>query len=121
MQILAERLLMADRLCFAVRLHRSAVDAVRHRVQVVAVGIPHRADQNVERQICQVADRRDPKPGEAFGSLWTNPPHRPDRERPQELLLGAWRHQLHPEPRLNGAADHRWLCRLRRQLGDQFR
>ena len=119
-EIGGEGLLVADRLGRTVRLDRARVDPVGHRVEVVTVGLPHRVDQDLERQVGQVANGGDAEATQALRGPGTDPPQSPDREGSQETSLAAGFDQVHAVAWLDPAADDPRLGPLGGQLGHQL-
>ena len=120
-EVVGERLLVADRLDLPLGLDRPVVAAVGEVDEVLAVGPPERADDGLRVERGEVADRGDAHPLQAGQRGRADAPQAPHRQRVEvgELARPA-RTSNTPAPGPDAVGRRPRLGVDRRQLGDEL-
>ena len=119
-QVVGERLLVPDRLDFAVDLDRAVVDPPRQVEQVRAVGLSEAGDHRRLVDRGEIADGVDAEPLEPLERDRPDAPQALDRERVQELELAPGNDLDHAGARIDAVGMGDRLRLHRRQLGEEL-
>ena len=119
-QVLAEGLLVADRLVRPVRVDRVGILAAGQGRQMGAAGLAEAAHQGVDRDAGQITDAAHAEVVQALRRRRTHAPERLDVVPVQELELDVRLDEVDTGSRFEAAAARPRLRGTRRQLGDHL-